>query len=212
MASFDFDFSVDTLNKIVPNNPHIKHWHEAISIILPDYEINTKLRVAAFLAQCAHESGNFRFIKENLNYRWETLRKLFSKYFPTDDLAKQYASMPNKQEAIANRIYGNRMGNGPEESGDGYRYCGRGLIQLTGKDNYTRYAQSLEISVEEASEHLTTFEGCVQSACWFWEANNLNQWADKRDIVTLTRRINGGTIGLEDRIKHYNHACHVLGI
>jgi len=212
MASFDFEFNVNILNKIVPNNPHIKHWHEAISIILPDYEINTKLRVAAFLAQCAHESGNFKFIKENLNYRWETLRKLFSKYFPTDDLAKQYASMPNKQEAIANRIYGNRMGNGPEESGDGYRYCGRGLIQLTGKDNYTRYAQSLEISVEEASEHLTTFEGCVQSACWFWEANNLNQWADKRDMITLTKRINGGTIGLEDRIKHYNHACHELGI
>lgn len=212
MASFDFDFSVDTLNKIVSNNPHITYWHEAISIILPDYEINTKLRVAAFLAQCAHESGNFRFIKENLNYRWETLRKLFPKYFPNDDLAKQYANMPNKQEAIANRIYGSRMGNGPEESGDGYRYCGRGLIQLTGKDNYTRYAQSLEISVEEASEHLTTFEGCVQSACWFWEANNLNQWADKRDMITLTKRINGGTIGLEDRIKHYNHACHVLGV
>lgn len=212
MASFEFDFSVDTLNKIVPNNPHIKHWHEAISIILPDYEIHTPLRVAAFLAQCAHESGNFKFIKENLNYRWETLRKLFPKYFPTDELAKQYANMPNKQEAIANRIYGGRMGNGPEESGDGYRYCGRGLIQLTGKDNYTRYAQSLEISVEEASEHLTTFEGCVQSACWFWEANNLNQWADKRDMITLTKRINGGTIGLEDRIKHYNHACHALGI
>jgi putative chitinase len=181
---------------------------------LPDYDINTQLRVAAFLAQCAHESGNFRAIKENLNYRAETLRKIFPKYFPTDDLAKQYAGMPNpqKQEAIANRVYANRMGNGPEESGDGFRYCGRGLIQLTGKDNYTRYAQSLEISVEEASEHLTTFEGCVQSACWFWEANNLNQWADKRDMLMLTKRINGGTIGLEDRIKHYNHACHILGV
>lgn len=207
---FDFDFTIDNLKEIVKNNPYIDHWYEAICKILPDYEINTKLRVAAFLAQCAHESGNFRAIKENLNYRWETLRKIFPKYFPTDELAKQYASMPNKQEAIANRVYGGRMGNGPEASGDGYRYCGRGLIQLTGKDNYTRYAQSLEISVEEASEHLTTFEGCVQSACWFWEANNLNQWADKRDLITLTKRINGGTIGLEDRIKHYNHACHVL--
>ena len=112
---------------------------------------------------------------------------------------------------IANRVYGNRMSNGPEESGDGWKFCGRGLIQLTGKDNYTRYAQSLEISLEEASEHLTTFEGCVQSAAWFWESNNLNQWADKGDILTLTKRINGGTIGLEDRIKHYNHALHVLG-
>lgn len=209
---FDFDFSLPILKEIVTGNPYIEDWHEALCKIMPDYEINTKLRVAAFLAQCAHESGNFRAIKENLNYRPATLRKLFSKYFPTDALAAQYCAMPNKQEAIANRIYANRMGNGPEESGDGYRYCGRGLIQLTGKDNYTRYAQSLEISVEEASEHLTTFEGCVQSACWFWEANNLNQWADRRDIVTLTKRINGGTIGLEDRIKHYNHACHVLGI
>lgn len=215
MASgFDFDFSKELLDQIVTKNPYIEHWHEAIVKILPDYEINTKLRLAAFLAQCAHESGNFRAIKENLNYRWETLRKLFPKYFPTDDLAKQYAGLPNpkKQEAIANRIYANRMGNGPEESGDGFRYCGRGLIQLTGKFNYERYAESLEISVEEASEHLTTFEGCVQSACWFWEANNLNQWADKRDMITLTKRINGGTIGLEDRIKHYNHACHVLGV
>jgi putative chitinase len=209
---FDFEFTQNLLDQIVPKNPYIEHWHEAITKILPDYEINTKLRVAAFLAQCAHESGNFRFIKENLNYRWETLRKLFPKYFPTDDLAKEYASKPNKQEAIANRIYSNRMGNGPEESGDGFRYCGRGLIQLTGKFNYERYAESLEISVQEASEHLTTFEGCVQSACWFWESNNLNQWADKRDMITLTKRINGGTIGLEDRIKHYNHACHVLGI
>ena len=208
---FDFDFSLPILKEIVTGNPYIEHWHEALCKIMPDYEINTKLRVAAFLAQCAHESGNFRAIKENLNYRPATLRKLFSKYFPTDALAAQYCAMPNKQEAIANRIYANRMGNGPEESGDGYRYCGRGLIQLTGKDNYTRYAQSLEISVEEASEHLTTFEGCVQSACWFWEANNLNQWADKGDILTHTKRINGGTIGLEDRIKHYNHALHVLG-
>jgi putative chitinase len=205
-----FELSLDQLKQIVPNNPYIDHWHEALCEILPDYEIDTPQRVAAFLAQCAHESGGFKAIKENLNYRPATLLALFKKYFdqPT---AEHYCALPNKQEAIANRIYANRMGNGDEASGDGYRYCGRGLIQLTGKDNYTRYAQSLEISVEEASEHLTTFEGCVQSACWFWEANNLNQWADKGDILMLTKRINGGTIGLEDRIKHYNHALHVLG-
>ena len=207
---FEFNFTLEQLKEIVPGNPYIDHWYEALCEILPDYDINTKPRVAAFLAQCAHESGGFRAIKENLNYRPETLVKLFKKYF---DLitAQRYCALPNKQEAIANRIYANRMGNGPEESGDGFRYCGRGLIQLTGKDNYTRYAQSTEQTVEEASEHLTTFEGCVQSAAWFWEANNLNQWADKGDILTLTKRINGGTIGLEDRIKHYNHALHVLG-
>jgi putative chitinase len=103
------------------------------------------------------------------------------------------------------------MGNGPEESGDGYRYCGRGLIQLTGKDNYQAFADSIQITPEEVSEYLATFEGAVQSACWFWEANNLNQWADKGDMVMLTKKINGGTIGLEDRIKHYNHVLEVLG-
>jgi putative chitinase len=151
-------------------------------------------------------------LKENLNYKAASLRKIFPKYFPDDATANQYASLPNKQEAIANRIYANRMGNGPESSGDGFRYCGRGLIQLTGKENYSWFAASLEIPVEEASEYLETFEGAVQSACWFWEENKLNQWADKKDILTLTKRINGGTIGLDDRIKHFNHALHVLGV
>ena len=126
-------------------------------------------------------------------------------------MANQYASMPNKQEAIANLVYANRMGNGGPETGDGYRYCGRGLIQLTGKSNYSWFAASLGIPVEEAAEYLQTFEGAAQSACWFWETNNLNQWADKGDILTLTKKINGGTIGLDDRIAHYQHALHVMG-
>jgi len=205
------ELTKEQLKQLLPKNPYIDHWHRALSQLLPDYGINTPQRIAAFVAQCAHESGGFTTLKENLNYRWETLRRLFPKYFPTDDLAKAYANMPNKQEAIANKIYASRMGNGPEESGDGYRFCGRGLIQLTGRDNYTFFAGSLSISVEEASEYLQTFEGAAQSACWFWETNNLNQWADKGDIVTLTKRINGGTIGLDDRIKHYEHALHVLG-
>jgi putative chitinase len=206
---FKFEFTLAKFKECVGGNPpYAEQWYEAICQILPDYDIETASRVAAFLAQTAHESGGYRAIKENLNYRAVTLRKIFPKYFPDDAIAAQYAGKP---EMIANKVYGGRMGNGPEASGDGFRYCGRGLIQLTGKDNYTRYAQSLEISVEEAGEHLTTFEGCVQSAAWFWEANNLNQWADKGDILTLTKRINGGTIGLEDRIKHYNHALHVLG-
>lgn len=202
--------TLDQLQQIVPKNPYIEHWHQAFCKVLPDYDINTPKRIAAFLAQCAHESGGFTAIKENLNYRPQTLVTLFKKYFDLDT-ATRYCALPNKQESIANRIYANRMGNGDEASGDGYRYCGRGLIQLTGKDNYTRYAESTEQTVEEASEHLTTFEGCVQSAAWFWEANNLNQYADSGDILTMTKRINGGTIGLEDRVKHYNHACQVLG-
>jgi putative chitinase len=124
-------------------------------------------------------------------------------------LAKAYEKKPEK---IANRIYANRMGNGDEASGDGWKYRGRGLIQLTGKTNYTWFAASLEISPEEAAEYTQTFEGAAQSACWFWETNKLNNEADKGDIKTMTRKINGGFIGLDDRIKHYNHALHVLGV
>ena len=205
------ELTKEQLRQLLPKNPYIDQWHGALSQLLPEYEINTPQRIAAFIAQCAHESGNFMFLKENLNYRAPTLRKLFSKYFPTDALAEEYANKPNKQEAIANRIYANRMGNGDEASGDGFRFCGRGLIQLTGRENYSWFAASLGIPVEEAAEYLQTFEGAAQSACWFWETNNLNKWADTGDIKELTRRINGGYIGLEDRIKHYEHALHVLG-
>jgi putative chitinase len=205
------ELTKEQLKQILPKNPYIDHWFDALSQLLPDYEIDTPQRMAAFLAQCAHESGEFTALKENLNYKAATLRKIFPKYFPTDEIANQYANMPNKQQAIANKVYASRMGNGDEASGDGYRYCGRGLIQLTGKDNYSWFAASLEITVEEAAQYLETFEGACQSACWFWETNKLNQWADKGDILTLTKRINGGTIGLEDRIKHYEHALHIFG-
>lgn len=202
------ELKLEQLKQIIPKNPYVEHWYNALSKLLPDYGIDTPARMAAFLAQCAHESGDFKFIKENLNYRAASLRKTFGKYFPTDEIAQQYA---NKPEKIANRVYANRMGNGPEESGDGYRYCGRGLIQLTGKENYFWFAASLEITPEEASEYMETFEGAAQSACWFWETNNLNQWADAKDILTLTKRINGGTIGLEDRKRHFEHALHIFG-
>jgi len=198
----------EQLAQILPGNPHLDHWCDALNLLLPDYEIDTPQRVAAFIAQCAHESGNFRFLKENLNYRAVTLRKVFPKYFPDDATANAYAMQPEK---IANRVYASRMGNGPEESGDGFRYCGRGLIQLTGRNNYMAFADSIDTPVEEIPEFLATFEGAVQSACWFWETNNLNVQADAGDIKTMTRKINGGFIGLEDRIKHYEHALHVFG-
>jgi len=206
------ELTKDQLKQLLPKNPYIDYWHHALSQLLPDYEINTPQRIAAFMAQCAHESGEFTALKENLNYKPATLRKLFGKYFPTDELANEYCAKPNKQEAIASRIYANRMGNGNEASGDGYKYCGRGLIQLTGKSNYVAFADSLQITPEEASEYLATFEGAAQSACWFWETNNLNKWADAGDIVKMTKIINGGTIGIDDRIKHYEHALHVLGV
>lgn len=205
------EITVEQLKQIIPNNLYVDQWCEALNKILPDYGIDTPQRVSAFLAQCAHESGGFTALKENLNYRAETLRKVFPKYFPDDATAAQYASQPNKQELIANRVYANRMGNGDEASGDGFRYCGRGLIQLTGKQNYCKFAESIDTPVDQIPEFLATFEGAIQSACWFWETNNLNQYADSGDILTMTKRINGGTIGLADRQAHYTHALQVFG-
>jgi putative chitinase len=202
-------FTKEQLASIIGKNPYIDYWHDALSQILPDYEINTPQRIAAFIAQCAHESGGFKFLQENLNYRAESLMKTWPRHFPTIEVAKQYERKP---QMIANKAYANRMGNGDEASGDGWRYLGRGLIQLTGKNNYTFFAASVGIEdMEECVEYLQTFEGAVQSACFFWEQNKLNTWADTGDIKELTRRINGGFIGLEDRLKHYNHALHVLG-
>jgi putative chitinase len=206
--AFTFDFSKEQLSQLIPGNQYIDHWYEALCTLLPDYEINTPNRVAAFLAQCAHESGGFKALKENLNYQAASLCRVFPKYFPNMDIANQYA---HNQEAIANRVYGGRMGNGPESTGDGFKYCGRGLIQLTGKQNYTKFAESIDTPIEDIPEFLGTFEGAIQSACWFWETNNLNQYADSGDILTMTKRINGGTIGLEDRQQHYNHALKVFG-
>ena len=203
----DFILTKEQLSKLIPGNPYIDYWHHAMAACLPDYDINTPERVAAFVAQCAHESGGFKFLKENLNYRAESLMRVWPRYFPSMDVARQYAQKP---ELIANRAYGGRMGNGPEETGDGWKFCGRGLIQLTGRNNYQAFADSIETPIEDIPEYLQTFEGAVQSACWFWENNNLNQWADRGDIVTLTKKINGGTLGLADRQKHYAHALEVL--
>ena len=183
-------------------------WVDALNETFNRFGINSKNQQAAFIGQCGHECGNFKVLEENLNYRAASLMVTFKKYFPTQALAQQYEKRPEK---IANRVYANRMGNGDEASGDGWLYCGRGLIQLTGKDNYTFFAGSLGIPVEEAADYLSTFEGAAQSACWYWEQNNLNRFADANDVRGLTRAINGGYIGLEDRIKHTEHALHVLG-
>lgn len=204
----NFILTRDQLAQIIPGNPYLDYWYSALERCLPDYDINTPRRVSAFMAQTCHESGNYRFLKENLNYRAESLMRVWPRHFPTIEVARQYA---NKPEMIANKAYGNRMGNGDEASGDGWRYCGRGLIQLTGKVNYEKFAQSIETPVEDIPAYLETFEGAVQSACWFWESNNLNTFADSGDILTMTKRINGGTIGLADRQKHYEHALHILG-
>lgn len=211
--------TLSQLRQMIPKNPYVADWHEALaqpqeelggSTLLDDYEINTPKRIAAFVAQCAHESGNFMVLKENLNYKPATLRKIFPKYFPTDELANEYCNRPNRQEAIANKVYASRMGNGDESSGDGWRFCGRGLIQLTGRTNYQNFADSLEMNINDVPEYLSCYEGAAQSACYFWETAKLNELSDKSDILSITKRINGGTIGLNDRIKHYNHALAIM--
>lgn len=201
---------------IAPNTKYHQQWWDTLfgpqeelggKSLLAEYEINTPKRVAAFLAQCAHESGGFVWLTENLNYKASGLLKTFPKYFPDMATAMKYEKKP---DAIANRVYANRMGNGPEASGDGARYKGRGLIQVTGKNNYFWFAASLSITPEEAAEYMQTFEGAAQSACWFWETNKLNALADAGDIKQMTRVINGGYIGLADREHHYELALNTI--
>jgi len=205
------DLTLEQLKQIVPGNPHLEHWHEAFCEILPDYDITTPKRLAAFLAQSAHESGNFTAIKENLNYRPETLMKLFAHHFPGGLAeAQHYCAQPNKQEAIANRIYANRMGNGDEESGEGWEYRGRGWLQTTGKHGYIELSDATQIDFVSNPDAVATPEGAAISAAVYWEKHNLNHFVDNNDFVGLTRHINGGTIGLEERMARFQHAMSVL--
>ena len=200
------DLTLDQLNQMVQNN-NLSDWYDSLSNFLDDYEINTPQRVAAFIAQTQHESNNFKSVVENLYYRAESLRRVWPREFPTDEIANQYAMHP---EMIANRAYANRMGNGDEQSGDGWRFCGRGLIQITGKENYQQFADSIGKSLDDTSSYMETKDGCVESACWFWKKHNLNECADNGDIERMTRIINGGTLGLEDRLNHYNNNLQIL--
>ena len=202
--------------KFAPNTKYPQQWYDTLfgpqtelggKSLLQEYEITTPKRVAAFLAQCGHESGGFVFVTEKLNYSASGLMRVFPKYFPTQDLANAYAKNPKK---IASRVYANRMGNGDEASQEGYVYRGRGILQLTGKDNYFWFAASLEITPEQAAEYLETFEGAAQSACWFWETNKLNRYADAGDVKGMTKVINGGFIGLADREHHYEIALAMV--
>jgi putative chitinase len=186
----------------------VEKYYDGLVKAMEEFEINTPLRIAAFLAQVAHESGNFRAVHENLNYKAEGLQKIFHKYFPDEETANEYARQPEK---IANRVYANRMGNGDEASGDGWRYCGRGLIQLTGKANYTACGEDLKEDLHENPEYLETPEGAARSAAWFWNSRDLNDLADEKNIKEITKKINGGYIGLEEREKNYEHALSVLG-
>ena len=210
--SFDFEFKKEHLAAMIPGNDRVDHWYAALVEILPKYGITTERRVAHFVSQCAHESNNFRTLEENLNYREETLLKIFSRYFgPGKRNAAEYAKNPEK---IANYVYmdefrKSKMGN--TQPGDGWRFRGRGLKQLTGRDNYTRFGASVGMSAEQAAEYVATEKGAIESACWFWDANKLNSLADGDDVTAMTKRINGGDIGLADRQSRYKNAMEVLG-
>lgn len=207
--SFQFDFTEEKLAKILPRNKNVHEWYEAMCESFPDFEITSIPRVAAFLAQCGHESAEFTVLKENLNYSADGLMKLFGKYFPHG--ADAYARQPEK---IANVIYANRMGNGDTASGDGWKFRGRGPIQLTGRSNYTAFANDFfedpETVLNDPDLVIDHVPTALLSAIWFWNKNGLNKIADTGDMKLLTKRINGGYIGLEDRLKHYNHAMHIL--
>ncbi|MBP0904986.1 glycoside hydrolase family 19 protein [Mariniflexile gromovii] len=167
-----------------------------ISTVLPNFGIDTPLRKAHFLSQVSHESGGLKYSEENLNYSVQGLRSVFGKYFKTNEIAEQYARKPEK---IANRVYANRMGNGDEQSGDGWKYRGRGLIQLTGKDNYRSFSNDHGIDCVNNPDLILDPEVALKSACWFWKKRNINAYADADDIHMVTKRINGGTNGLQDR-------------
>ena len=198
--------TTDQLSQIIPTNKEPNVWANFVNEFCEKYGINTPIRLAAFLAQTSHESTDFKVLQENLNYSATQLVKTWPKRF-TNKSAAAYA---NKPEKIANKVYADRMGNGNEASGEGYKFRGRGLIQLTGKDNYTRFGASLNSTAEQASDYCSTQKGAFESACWYWRANNLNKFADADDIVGMTEAINGGTIGLEDRKEKYELAKSIL--
>ena len=181
-------------------------WVDALNATFERFDISTPVRQAAFIGQCGHECGNFRILEENLNYRAEALQKLWPKRF---DAAKAQACARNPK-LIANTVYSNRMGNRDEASGDGYRFRGRGLFQLTGHAGYYHAGQALGEDFVMNPDLVSTPKYAALTAGFFWNTHKLNQYADTRDFTMMTKKINGGTIGLNDRIKHINHALEVL--
>ena len=190
------------------------HIPDAVIAMIPDtaakFQINTPLRLAHFLAQCGHESGGFRLTQENLNYSAKGLMGIFKKYFPTEAIANAYQRNPQK---IANKVYSSRMGNGDEASGDGYKFRGRGYIQLTGKDNYTAFGKSIGEDICANPDKVAS-QYALLSAAWFFSKNGLHKMADggatDAVVTSITKRVNGGTIGLADRIKHFKEYYHLL--
>lgn len=182
-------------------------WVPAFNETFTRFLIATPKQQAAFIGQCGHECGNFKVLEENLNYRAATLMRLWPKRFPTQEIANAYAGNPKK---IANMVYASRMGNRDESSGDGYRFRGRGCIQLTGHANYFHAGNALGIDLVMEPDLVATPQYAALTAGWFWSTHKCNELAEAGDWVGLTKKINGGTIGLQDRINHINKALDVL--
>ena len=196
--------------EVFPRAKDPEGWVSAMNVFFPDYGLDDSRRIAMFLAQCGHESAGWTVFEENLNYSANGLVGVFGRYFNAASAAK-YARKP---QAIANRVYANRMGNGPEESGDGWKYHGRGQIQLTGKNNYTAFAKdsvdNWEDLVDYPEQLAEDKELALLSALWFWKTNNLNAESDKEDVKRATKKINGGYNGLEDREALYDQLMDIL--
>ena len=208
-----FDFKKEHLAAMIPGNKNVAEWYIALMEVMPNYGITTERRIAHFISQCAHESNNFRSLSENLNYSEKALNAVFGRYFgsPPKRNAAEYARNP---QLIANYVYQDefrkyKMGN--VNPGDGWLFRGRGLKQLTGRENYTRFGESIDITAEEAADYVSTPKGAVESACWFWDTNKLNNIADTDDVKRMTKKINGGSIGLADRQSRYTKAMEILG-
>lgn len=209
MTTFNFDFTQEKLAACLANNAHVTEWHAALSTALPANNIVTLEEVAEFIAQTAHESVNYTHLVENLNYSSAGLHATFPKIFPTVDSAVPYARQPEK---IGNKIYANRMGNGNENSGDGYRYRGRGILQITGKDNYTVCSHDVygDDRLVTNPELLQDYQGSVDSACWFWNKRGLTALTDQGNFKEVTRRINGGYLGESERESNYTKFLAIL--
>lgn len=198
---------IEDFKALFPQNKTPQVWVDALNDILPKYGINTLNRVSGFLAQCGHESNGFTVLKENLNYSVDGLLKVFPKYFKTKEIATQYARKPEK---IASRVYANRIGNSDEASGDGWKYRGRGALQNTGKSNYVELSKLFQKTLDETVAYLETPKGAIEGACVFWKTRKLNEVCDTDDILKMTKIINGGTHGLEDRKAKYTKAKALL--
>jgi putative chitinase len=207
--SFKFNFTIDKFNRCLPGLKDADEWFKALNRHLPVHGIDSANEVAMFLAQTGHESNGYRTLQENLNYSSKGLLTTFPRYFKTQVEADAYARQP---ERIANRVYANRMSNGSESSGDGWRFRGRGIIQITGKANYTLCSRAVwnDDRLLRDPGYLLTQDGAVISACWFWSYRNINPPAGRGDVVAVTKLINGGTIGLKDRQEKFAKFVPIL--